>query len=465
MTKIKEEKAYVYLALIFGILFLVLIPPFQSPDENSHFKKSYQISKGNLYAQKKGKKVGDYFPKDMINYIDEKITYMGERDKKYKYSSLIFDNYNNMNYNDKKFVEFSTANTFPIVYFAPSIGIVFSKVCARIFGLDMVSTAYMLYFARLFCLITSIFITYYAIKTTPVYKKTFTIVALMPMTLYLSSMITYDNVINSLVFLTLAIILKNKYDKNIKKISKKDLIILTIIAIILFNVKVIYSLIFILMLLIPVEKYGGRKIMIKKAIIMIFAIIVITILFKIPILLNSSTAENSSITSKQLSFVINHPIKYLGILGNNIIKQRFFQFSSLAGMFGLVDTYLPFVFIPFIYIFLLLTSLADDSMEKIKIDSKFKIFLLIYILLDIVAIYSVMYISWTSKSTYKIGGPDILGVQGRYFIPLVLPFLMLFSNKIIKENKVLNIVRNNYLLLSTIFLTVSISIILLRFWV
>ena len=49
MNNWTEQRVYVYIALIVGILFVFLTPPFQSPDEDSHFKRSYQIAKGNIY--------------------------------------------------------------------------------------------------------------------------------------------------------------------------------------------------------------------------------------------------------------------------------------------------------------------------------------------------------------------------------------------------------------------------------
>ena len=40
------EKRFIYLSLIIGMIFMILTPPFQAPDENNHFKKAYVISRG-----------------------------------------------------------------------------------------------------------------------------------------------------------------------------------------------------------------------------------------------------------------------------------------------------------------------------------------------------------------------------------------------------------------------------------
>ena len=465
MSQIKEEKLYVYIALFFGIIFVFLTPPFQSPDEDSHFKKAYQISRGNFYPTVKDNKKGNYFPKEMLIYIDDKLSYIGDRDKKYLYSEMVMDQHSHMNYDDKKFNNYSTNSIIPIVYTAPAIGILFSKISAKIFGLEMISTAYMLYFARIFCLIFSIVVTYFAIKTTPVFKKTFAVVALIPMSLYLGSMVTYDNVLDSLILLALSFILKISYDKKIEKIPKSYIGILIIIGVILLNVKTVYFLVFLMMFSIPVKKFKDRKGMFKMAAIIIAFILGITLLLKLPLMLQKVVSESSSLASKQLSFVLNNPFKYLKILLLNIYEQRYFQLSSMICLFGLVDTYVPIPIIFMAYIYLVVIALMEGSIDKIKISRQLKITGLIFILLAVFGIYSAMYISWTPLITNKVGGDYISGVQGRYFLPLIMPVLLLFSNTKIKDNKFFKLVKDNYIIVPIMLLGSSIIMILLRYWV
>ena len=101
MNNWTEHKIYVYIALIFGMLFVFLTPPLQSPDEDSHFKRSYQISKGHFYPVEKDNKIGNYFPKEMLVYIDKKMKMQGRRDKKETYANIVDEEQGKMNY-DKK---------------------------------------------------------------------------------------------------------------------------------------------------------------------------------------------------------------------------------------------------------------------------------------------------------------------------------------------------------------------------
>ena len=463
MKKWTEEKIYVYIALFFGILFIFLTPPFQSPDEDSHFKRSYQISKGALYPVEKDKVIGNYFPNEMISYIGEKGTYMGDRDRKYSFTEMVEEEQSHLDYDKKMFQKYSTVTYIPIVYFPPAIGIIFGKLCAKIFGLRMVSTAYMLYFARLFSLFFTVFLVAMAIKITPIRKKTFLTVGLIPMLLFLSSMVSYDNMLNASLLLAIAIILNITYNKN--KIETKDLVILGIIGTILLNIKTIYFLIFILMFTIPAKKFGSDKDKIKKGLILIGGILLFTAVLKAPYLFLDNSGMKKDYVSKQISFIINHPLKYTGILYRNIRDQRFFQLSSTVGLFGLLDVYNPIAITLIIYINLILIGLSEGITEKIKITKLSKILIVVYSLLAIVGVYTALYITWTPEIFKKIGTEGITGVQGRYFIPVILPLLLLLSFKTKKDRKIWEIIKENYLLVPIIVLTVSIFTVVLRFWV
>lgn len=465
MKIFKEEKIYVYIALFFGLLFVFFTPPFQSPDEDSHFTRSYLISKGNFYPMTKNKKLGNNIPLEMNNYIQEKLKYIGNRNQKYSFSEMVNDQYNLMNYEKKIFKDYSTSNVIPIAYVAPATGIFFSKIVAKIFNMSSISTSYMLYFGRLFSLIMSIFIVYNAIKITPVFKKTMVAVASIPMFIYLSSMITYDNLLNSLTLLAISIMLKLIYDKSVKSINWKYMLAISIIGVVLLNVKTIYSLIFLLIFFIPKEKFKNKKEKITKFSIMIGIVLLFTILLKLPYLF-LKTGATSSLAGKQLAFIFSNPFKYANILYSNIVCQRNFQLTSLIGLFGLIDTYMPIPVIFIYYLYLFLIGLSEGVVNKHKITNKMKIVIIISFILIVTAIYTIMYISWTPVILNgKIGTKDISGVQGRYFIPIIFPLLMTLSSKKIKKLHIFDKICNNYLLIPIISLTISIFVIIVRFWV
>lgn len=48
----RAHLVFLALALIFGLSFLVVTPPFQVPDETNHFLKAYQVYTGQLMGVK-----------------------------------------------------------------------------------------------------------------------------------------------------------------------------------------------------------------------------------------------------------------------------------------------------------------------------------------------------------------------------------------------------------------------------
>ena len=206
MKEYSVEKKFVYLALIFGLLFVFLIPPFQSPDEDSHFKKAYVISEGQIAPKIINNTTKYELPVNMFNYINEQLSVMGNRNKKYDYDTYYVSQMLRVDYSEKKYYDFATTSASLISHIIPAIGILFGKIFSYLIlaGNGSSPASYLVYFSRMACLITYVTICYFAIKKTPVYKKTMAIFALLPMSLFMGSMTSYDGLLISTVLLLLA---------------------------------------------------------------------------------------------------------------------------------------------------------------------------------------------------------------------------------------------------------------------
>jgi len=66
IDKVKPEIFFVIFAFFFGLLIVLITPPFQIPDEINHFYRAYQISEGQLIAVKHDNRIGGYMPKSLI---------------------------------------------------------------------------------------------------------------------------------------------------------------------------------------------------------------------------------------------------------------------------------------------------------------------------------------------------------------------------------------------------------------
>lgn len=469
MKKVSIEKTFMILGFIVGCLLIYIIPPFQSPDEDSHFKKAYTISEGHFYAQTNGKIVGLKVPNSMDDYINKKLSMMGDRDLKYTYTDCYYEQLLPGDFTDKTLKQVSTSQITPVAHIIPATGIITAKILAPVFVNGSPSTALMLYFARFFSLISYLIIGYFALKITPVFKKSMFAILLMPMSIFLASMVSYDNLLISISLLTVASILKLIYDKK-EMFNKKWFILFTITGYILLNIKIVYAPLLALLIFVPKEKFKNKenKEKIKTYIKLGLLIILLTIIFKIPNLLLSA-AESNSLSGKQLSFVLNHPFTYLKILLINLKDQFWPQIYWMSGTFGLLDTYVPPLFIFIALINLILTFITDGIYEKIKINNKQKAISILAFILGIVGMYTAMYIYWTPEVFGKVGGNVITGIQGRYFIPLLICIPIICSNKVFtKKKKVMDFSKNYFdksvIIISTCLL-ISIIVSITRFWI
>ena len=86
-----------------------------------------------------------------------------------------------------------------------------------------------------------------------------------------------------------------------------------------------------------------------------------------------------------------------------------------------------------------------------------------------------MYLSWTPAVTGKIGGNEITGIQGRYFLPFLFLIPIMFNNKLIDKipkrmkiygilNKVKEIFDNNFYYITIMSLIVSTFILIIRYY-
>lgn len=467
--KVQEEKLYLIISLIFGMIMVFIIPPFQSPDEDSHFKKTYLVSTGEFYPIEENGVMGNYLPNNLIDYIAEKNSYMSALNKKFNYQSFLIDLHTYKLSDEKTFHSYSTSSVNPVIYSIPAIGIIISKIISFTLNIDSSITS-MLYGARLLSLLVYTFITYYAIKTTPKFKKTLLVFTLMPMTLALYSCVTYDSLLISISALLFSMVMKYRFGEK-EKVCKKDLILFSIIAFIYLNVKTIYIFNLLFLLLIPFKKWGkSKKDFFLKAGVCSLAIIICYFIFKYPLMKLHVNAPSNNLSSEQINFIIHNPFKYIRIYLNTLVGGRFFLISTFVGVFGLLDSYLPYPIVFMYILFIIMTMVVDsnDSIFRKKLLFKERAIGLIIPLLTISLAFLGMYIYWTSQiDGYGVGAESITGVQGRYFIPSIIFIVLLFVNGI-KSNwfiKLKNIYNNNYYYMYIFTSIISIFIILLRFWI
>lgn len=425
----KPQKIFVIFALFWGLVFALLNPPFQAPDEPEHLFKMWGITQGSLNFKKltlqtsEQKKIltGQILPKGLIEAGQKTYHLHFNPSKK---TSL---NETKEIINIKLEKENQIFFQHPVPAYTP---LSYLPTLFFIWVLSWFNTTpfLMLITARICSLITYVFLTYYAINITPIKKWLFLVFALMPMCIYEASACSTDALTNGISLLFIAYTLNLAYNKKIKKIGHKENIIFFSLIAILSICKFAYFPMILLYLIIPKTKF--KRQIIKFLLLLIFAFILIIVLFNIlNITLSKLTGCVSYLTqfgldSEQLiRFAVTHPFVYLVILIKTLTINFMYYLSGFIGMFGWVDTIMP-IYATLVYlIILILNSFMNFNEAIFKFTIKDNLLFIIIVILCTILVLSGCFVIYSIDALNLIAG-----VQGRYFIPYMLLLFLLFAN-------------------------------------
>ncbi len=429
IKRLNPQYIFVIVGLIYGIAFLITVPPFQIPDEYDHYYKALDISNGNIIPVKIGNNLaGVYVPKSakiLTDSIYQKWAFFINNREKIGIYSLL-----NMHYNNDNTVFVDISKFIVITYSpVPYLAAVLFMALGKLFGL---SPLILLYLGRLGNLLLWLFIIYLAIKITPVFKWIFLAISLMPLTLFQAASLSADSLTIALSFLTIAIFLKFSLDTNIKKIEKKHVLILILVSLLLGLTKLPYILLFFMFFLIPASKFRD-----KKRMLLIFGLISLLTLLLLGTWNLMTTGLymtiNPGVSVKgQLFFVLLHPFNFIQILANTLFTYNLGMLPSIiVGVWGWSEMPLPYwVYIIYI-IALFIMAFLDKSSTKIIPLQKYAI-LGLFLSITLI-IFLIEYITWTF-----VGAPIVNGIQSRYFIPIFpLLFLILYRKGSNNKNRIL----------------------------
>lgn len=475
MSGCSIQKKFICIAIVFGVLFLMLIPPFQAPDEDSHFKKAYVMAEGNFFPDIVDGQEGYYLSETITNYIAEQLKTLGNIQYKFSYADILNEERTSVVYEDRVFTQFSTMSTNPMGHIVPAIGIVIGKLTAIIAGQEP-SIVFLLYFARFFSLLAYVVMVGVAIKITPILKKTFMMIGLMPMPLYLASTVSYDMLLIGLSFLYTALCFQF-LDEPTKKVNIKHLLYVGFVAFVFIAIKIVYLPLLLLFFVILMKQRKWCKKYIKQyirelAIVIGTFVLMYFITSYLPGLFGDKIQNVSeggpSLSQQQIVFVLKNPMEFLRILYQTIKSGRNYYVSSTIGMFGLSDSPMYSIYIYVYALVLGVIGISEMSLSQIKIKWYHRTAVLLAVAAGVFGSFLAMYIYWT-PIFYGVGANVIEGVQGRYFIALLPVCFLIFSNRFVCKNKCLKLIATECIdygtLAAVAMLGVSGLTILLRYWV
>ena len=190
IKRLKVEQIFLCMGILFGVLYMVVLPPFTTPDEAVRVDTTYYYSSKILGQQAVDENGYVLYRSDdaLYNHDDQHIPTVQS------YASL-YHNLFKMDHSDGT-VNFLRAplSVSAIAYVPQIIGV----TLARLFHLGNIQ---MLLWGRMFAMAFYLLCLYWAIKIAPIGKELLMVVALMPTTLQMAVSFSYDSTVLALCFL------------------------------------------------------------------------------------------------------------------------------------------------------------------------------------------------------------------------------------------------------------------------
>ena len=129
-------------------------------------------------------------------------------------------------------------------------------------------------------------------------------------------------------------------------------------------------------------------------------------------------------SSEQIKFLLSGKLNVLRVLYHTLQVHSEFYINSMVTCLGWLTIEIPDFSFHLFYITLLIASLSDSSMVKFKN----RIWFILIIIIDVSLIIIGLHLFWTTVGSFVTAG-----VQGRYFLPLLLLLGVSISNNCLKK--------------------------------
>ena len=427
VKKIKIEVMFSCIALIVGLVYMFILPPYVVPDEPSHFVTAYAQS-SKLLGQT------PYDEDGKIIVSSQKLWGSTAEQKKVSKDAYVQFAEGVLGYSKDKTEIVSTREALSTQhpgYIPQILGITVAR-------LMKMNSDQLLFTGRFFALLWYCFIMYWAIKIMPIKKIMLFIVGLLPMTMQQVVSYNYDSFLFGICFFTISYLLNFIYKE--RSVKAYDWIIILALTFSIASIKFVYLPILGIALFIPKSRFKRGRSKTIGAIGMVIFAVAVTFQTRLLSYLGAVSVEATTDSTRiSLDYCMHNPFTVAGIFYRTLERQmpRFIA-EIVATSLGWLDIALP-VTIVIALIFLLCISMIQEENETDSLKLPLRFYMLCSTVAMIFLIMVVLFLDWT-----PLGSTQIEGLQGRYFLPFLPLMLLILQNRNITIKK--NI--NQYLIMS-----------------
>jgi uncharacterized membrane protein len=413
------EWFFLVLSGFVSISLVFILPPFQAPDERSHFMRAVQLSYGHLHADKfSDRQVGELLPAKYDQTFQNYLNLLVDYRQRANLGTVRRDVVDPKNDNSAVITTFeNTAIYPPLAYLPQAMGV----SIARLFQAPVVIQ---LYAARLASTITWLLIVFFAIRILPFGKWAAAALTLTPLSYLLAASSSNDATMFGLCLLFIALILRIHSSKEL--VSKNVLVQAAVLALLLGLCKQPYSLLVGLLFLIPVRQFGSLRRYLLYCLGSVIGTFLLAALWVLYVKGAYIPTNSGADTTLQMKFIIDNPFRALAILTDNLFfnKSSDFDIYDFTGLINWVGIRVPALFVIGNFIIIALLILIRSPLERInEIKPWGRVVIAILAIGGAYSIALLIYLSFESPRTYKF-----VGLNSRYFIPFIFLLIPFFSS-------------------------------------
>ncbi len=429
-TKLLIKQAHLtfaIIAMISGLLFMVLTPPLWGLDEQAHFARAYKITEGSFISNTDANNPANSMPtnfSELFNYRVHDILDVVKNgsilDRKDVTDSEVYTAFGSQKFSESRGYFPVIANYSPVAYPGP----VFAILVAKLLNLSMGMTLLLARLLSLVAYIVIVAVALWLLRSTKVKWLIFSL-ALLPTSIFQAAVVTADNTMIAISILFFSALISLFVTKNPrdKIISKWILAITSILAPLTKANQLFISLV---LLFIPAKLLGGKKQSIRYKVAVIAVMVVAAVGWSFV----SQVTQGGSVTqradqaiispSSQIEYAMTNPHLFAEAIIRSLIS---FGDAYFSGLFITVSG--NSIRIPIVIAFMLVGALlltAFYAKDDLKNFRKINTWLSVLALLTSLSIFGALYAGFT-----PLAGRVVEGVQGRYFLPLLLPLIMMIA--------------------------------------
>jgi uncharacterized membrane protein len=412
----------VVLACAFGAFFIVKTPLLWGFDETSHVARAFQVSEGHVLAKSLGDNraamgYGGYIPvhlQALIAYVDHDLlssvgiahvhdpkgyTTLGDESLSSPGVTYAFPN---------------TAAYTPVAY-VPSAAAI--RV-AEVLGLDLGNTIYLARAADLAFYVGCVGCALAALRRSRLRWALF-VVALFPVSVFEASTITADTANNAVAFLLSALVIKAFFVD--ERLSKLEEVLLFLAALTLPLLKPSYLVLDLLVLLVPNSALTSRRAALAlKAVALPIGFVafavwqdVTTKIVSEVSLMRPGPDWQLVDPHRQLRYLVDHPFSGLVTLVRTLRQHGRGYFQQMFGQLSFANVDIPAVSVLLSAASAVVAAIFVEPVQKLRLSRVYAIGAVVAV--NVGLVFLVEYLSWSD-----VGDNVVRGVNGRYFVPLLV---------------------------------------------